>query len=205
MPEVYLPYRQAYYDAQPRAMSVVVRTSGSVEGVSAMLRAAVRELDKDQPIGPIRPMDDLLNDSVAPRRLNLLLIGVFALAALALTAAGLYGVMVYIVALRTREIGIRMALGATGASVLGLVLRQAGAMTLTGIAVGILGRAGAGPRVVRTPVRRQRDRSVRLPRRVAAAGLRRPARRSGAVPPRVAHRPADGAPLVSANANPLRP
>ncbi len=138
-PEAYLPYLQTSYDPETRAMSVVVRTSGSLEAVSATLRAAVRELDKDQPVGVVRPMDDLLSDSMAPRRLNLLLVGAFAIAALALTGAGLYGVMAYVVAQRTREIGIRMALGATGASVLALVLRQAGAMTLAGIAVGLAG------------------------------------------------------------------
>ena len=84
-------------------------------------------------------MDALIAQSVAPRRLNLLLLSAFALVAVVLTASGLYGVMAYLVTQRTREIGVRMALGASRASVLALMLRQAGAMTLTGIGVGLVG------------------------------------------------------------------
>ena len=84
-------------------------------------------------------MDALIAASVAPRRLNLWLVIAFAVVALVLTAAGLYGVMSYLVAQRTREIGVRMALGATRSSVLQLVLRQAGAMAVAGIAIGLVG------------------------------------------------------------------
>jgi ABC-type antimicrobial peptide transport system permease subunit len=84
-------------------------------------------------------MDDLIGDSVAPRRLNFVLVSAFAAVALILTAAGLYGVMSYLVAQRTREIGVRMALGASRRQVLALVLREAGTMTLFGMGLGIAG------------------------------------------------------------------
>ena len=96
-------------------------------------------VDAQVPVGQIRRMDDVIGDSIAPRRLNFILVSAFAVVALVLTAAGLYGVMSYLVAQRTREIGVRMALGATPRAVLGLVLRQAGSMTVLGIAVGIGG------------------------------------------------------------------
>ena len=84
-------------------------------------------------------MDDLIDDSIAPRRLNFVLVSAFAIVALGLTSAGLYGVMAYLVTQRTREIGVRMALGASRTQVLALVLREAGSMTLLGIVIGVAG------------------------------------------------------------------
>jgi ABC-type antimicrobial peptide transport system permease subunit len=84
-------------------------------------------------------MEDVISASVAPRRLNLWIVGAFAIMALVLTAAGLYGVMSYLVAQRTREIGVRMALGASPSSVLMLMLRQAGTMMVLGIGIGLAG------------------------------------------------------------------
>jgi putative ABC transport system permease protein len=141
-PEVYMPVQQEFAAlgmGLVRGLSVVVRSSGDVAAVAPVLRAAVAAVDKQQPVGAIHPMDDLIAQSVAPRRLNLLLLSVFAFVAVTLTAAGLYGVMAYLVAQRTREIGVRMALGATPSSVLSLVLRQAGGMTLAGILIGLAG------------------------------------------------------------------
>jgi len=120
-------------------MSLVVRTSADASAMAPIIRTAVAGVDDQQPVGLIRPMDALIAQSVAPRRLNLLLLSAFAFVAVVLTASGLYGVMAYLVTQRTREIGVRMALGASRASVLALMLRQAGAMTLTGIGVGLVG------------------------------------------------------------------
>jgi putative ABC transport system permease protein len=141
-PEAYMPYRQPFValgTALVRGMTIVVRTSSDVAAMAPLVRTAVAGVDDQQPMGLMRPMDALIAQSVAPRRLNLLLLSAFALAAVALTASGLYGVMAYLVTQRTREIGVRMALGASRASVLALILRQAGTMTLAGIGIGLLG------------------------------------------------------------------
>src|SRR5439155_17227425 len=118
---------------------VVIRTHAPVATIAPMVRSAVNDIDRNQPVGTVSAMDALIAASVAPRRLNLWLVIAFAVVALVLTAAGLYGVMSYLVAQRTREIGVRMALGATRSSVLQLVLRQAGAMAVAGIAIGLVG------------------------------------------------------------------
>jgi predicted permease len=138
-PEAYLPYRQTFIPGMVQRLSVVLRTHARLSTIAPALRAATIEIDRNQPVGTISAMEDLLADSVAPRRLNLWLVAAFAVVALVLTAAGLYGVMSYLVAQRTHEIGMRMALGASRADVLRLVLRQAGAMTLAGIAIGLVG------------------------------------------------------------------
>ncbi len=141
-PEVYMPFQQEFTalgTALIRGLSVVVRTSADESAMAPLMRSAVAGVDNQQPVGQIRTMDDLIAQSVAPRRLNLMLLAVFALVAVTLTAAGLYGVMAYLVTQRTREIGVRMALGATPSSVLGLVLRQAGVMTSAGILIGLAG------------------------------------------------------------------
>ena len=138
-PEAYMPFLQTLFASQARNMTLALRTKGDAAAVAPLVRTAVGEIDKEQPIGLIGPVGDLIARSVAPRRLNLLLIAAFAVVALALTAIGLYGVMASLVAQRTHEIGVRMALGASRRSVLALMLRQAGAMTLTGIALGVAG------------------------------------------------------------------
>jgi putative ABC transport system permease protein len=138
-PEAYLPYRQPPFPGMAQRLAVVVRTHAALATTAPMLRGAVSELDRNQPIGTVSAMEDLIAASVAPRRLNLWLVGAFAVVALVLTAAGLYGVMSYLVAQRTREIGVRMALGASRAGVLVLMLRQAGTMMVVGIGIGLVG------------------------------------------------------------------
>jgi len=120
-------------------MTIVVRTDADPAAMTAAVRGAVASLDAQLPIGMVRAMTDLIDASVAPRRLDFMLVSAFASVALVLTAAGLYGVMAYVVAQRTREIGVRMALGATRAQVLALMFRQAGALTAVGVALGVGG------------------------------------------------------------------
>jgi putative ABC transport system permease protein len=141
-PAGYLPQHQVFLSLGTgfeRTMTVVARTSGDAASVTSVLRTAVASIDPQVPIGLVRPMDDLIGDSIAPRRLNFVLVSAFAFVALVLTAAGLYGVMAYVVAQRTREIGVRMALGATRRQVLAMMFRQAGTMTGIGIALGVAG------------------------------------------------------------------
>ena len=141
-PAGYLPQHQVFLslgNGFERTMTVVARTSGDAASMTSVLRTAVASIDPQLPIGLVRPMDDLIGDSIAPRRLNFVLVSAFAFVALVLTAAGLYGVMAYIVAQRTREIGVRMALGATRRQVLGMMFRQAGMMTAVGIGLGVGG------------------------------------------------------------------
>jgi putative ABC transport system permease protein len=122
------------------AMSLVVRGRGNVAALAPAIRQAVWSVDKDQPVVRVATMDQLLAASASERRFALILFEAFALAALVLAAAGIYGVLAGSVAERTREIGVRAALGASRGSILALVVRQG--MTLTGLGV-LIGLAGA--------------------------------------------------------------
>ena len=106
---------------------------------SQAIREQIRALDPGLPAYNVRPMEDYVEGSVAARRFSSLLLGAFAAVALVLAAIGLYGVLAYSVVRRTREIGIRIAMGARPADVLKLVVVQGMFLTLTGVAVGLAG------------------------------------------------------------------
>jgi len=123
-------------------MSLVLRAQGDPEALASALRGAVQAIDPDQPIYNVRSMDSLLATTLAPRRLSLLLLATFAVTALLLAGVGIYGVLAYSVTQRTHEIGIRMALGARGADVLVMVLRQGLRLVLAGAALGVAAAFG---------------------------------------------------------------
>lgn len=137
-PEIYLPFDQA---PQP-LVCFAIRTTLDPASLASAAQRAVWAADKDQAVSYVMSMDELVSETVAPERVTAILFAIFAGLALALATVGIYGVISYTVGQRTHEFGVRVSLGATAGSVLGLVLKEAAGLILAGLAVGLA--AGAG-------------------------------------------------------------
>ena len=134
MPECYMTYRQHSFNGS--TLSIVARTTGDPTALSETLRRLARERSPDVPM-KFTTMEAMLSDHVAVPRFRTLLFAVFASLAVCLAMAGVYGVMAYVVAQRTRETGVRIALGATTGSILRLVLGEGLILTGLGIVLGL--------------------------------------------------------------------
>jgi putative ABC transport system permease protein len=137
-PQIYLPHAQS----PQSTLSIVVRTNASSASVAQPLRAVVRSMDVNLPVSRMEPLGDIVARATARERFDTILLAAFGVAALLLASVGLYGVMAFLVSQRTREIGIRMALGGAPASIRAMVLREglliSGAGLVLGIAVALV-------------------------------------------------------------------
>jgi predicted permease len=137
MSQAYIPERQwQWADDQ---VTLVIRTEGDPAALASTVRRVIREIDATQPIVRVATMDQLIAASTAQRRLALVLFTTFGGTALVLAIAGIYGVLAGRVAERTREIGVRTALGATPRDIMGMVVGQGAKLALVGLALGLLG------------------------------------------------------------------
>ncbi len=133
-PTIYLPYAQ-----RPQvAMTIVLRTGQSPQSLAPTVERQIHQLDPDQPVVDVRPMEQIVSESLASARFDALLLGGFAAIAFLLCAVGIYGVVSYDASGRTREIGIRMAMGAQPIDILRLILGQGAGLAGCGLAVGLI-------------------------------------------------------------------
>jgi putative ABC transport system permease protein len=134
-PQIYLPYRQWPVSS----MTVMLTTSVPPMSLADAVRSEVYAIDGNLPVSNVRTLDAILAKSISQQRFYMLLLAVFASVALVLAAVGIFGVLSYAVSQRTREIGIRMALGAQSPTVIGLIVRQAMVLVALGVAAGLVG------------------------------------------------------------------
>jgi putative ABC transport system permease protein len=118
-------------------MTFVIRAKGDASAITSGARNVIRTLDPAQPVGDARTMESLIGNSMSAARFNTLLLTIFAVVAMSLAVVGIYGVMAYSVEQRSREIGVRMALGARASDVLRLVVGRGMTLALLGVAIGV--------------------------------------------------------------------
>jgi putative ABC transport system permease protein len=134
-PSLYFPLPQAPF----RRMTIAMRTNGNTAQLLAAVRREVATIDPNLPLGNVMTLEDTVERSIARDRFAMLLVGLFGIVALSLAAVGIYGVLSYSVAQRTQELGVRIALGASGSRVLRLVMKRTALLIGTGVGIGILG------------------------------------------------------------------
>jgi len=139
-PEIFIPYTQR--NSETQSMSLVVRSKAEPTALANSIRREVLAVDPNQPIYDVQTMETVIGKSVSNQRLNMLLMGIFAALAMTLALVGIYSVMSYMVTQHTREIGIRIALGAQTLDILKLVLGQGLLLTFIGVGLGLLGAFG---------------------------------------------------------------
>jgi len=137
LPQIYESFGERGYGG-----SFVIRTDGDPLAIAGPAKAAIERLGPGRPVFAIRTLDSLVDDAAADTRFALFVLTVFAITAVVLTAIGVYGVVAYATARRTREIAVRLALGADSARIVGLVLREGAIWTAAGVAAGLTGALG---------------------------------------------------------------
>jgi predicted permease len=131
-----------YFPAKQQArrfMAFTIKTAIAPEAVMHSVRAALAEIDPSMPLAEVRTMSDYTATSLLPRRTSMILATAFGIVALLLAALGMYGVLAYLVAQRTREIGVRLALGSTARGIVRLVLKEGAVLVISGLAIGLIG------------------------------------------------------------------
>lgn len=135
LPEIYIPYERF---PMGRSIKVAIRTNGSPVSIASLVRTSIAGIDATQPVYELQTLEQALSDSIAPRRFNFVLLCAFAATALLMGMVGIHGVIAYTIAQRNREIGIRMALGASRGQVVRMVMGQGMSVVLVGIVAGLV-------------------------------------------------------------------